>query len=208
MTKKLNETFDIASNLSNLSEEEIEIYRLVEGIGIPSQNRLNIDSITEHQKEIATAKLEQRVYRAMQRAYARLESKHNDISYKKISERLDISPSIISKRLSGHENMTIRSIAETFLALEADIDIVECPVSTYNADVTSHSNEKKLRQDEDFTLVWGVINQDRHHTNRAQLKQWANNDFMRVVENNKDIEDYKCHVKPKSRALESVRVKQ
>lgn len=112
-------------NQEALLQEEVLL--ALKNTGRPKQEVLDVEAISEFFKDVAAEQLEQRLHAVMVAAYDRLKAKKG-MTYKRLASRLGIDPSVITRRFNGQENMTIRTIAEMFLALESEVDVSERPV--------------------------------------------------------------------------------
>ena len=67
----------------------------------------------------AVKRVMRRVHDALLKAYA-LRATTTNLDQAKLAEKLGIDKAIVSRRLSGASNMTERTLAETFWALDQD----------------------------------------------------------------------------------------
>jgi hypothetical protein len=105
-----------------LSQDEKDLLALVDTPIDFELERLDVDHISQSQKLIARARLQQMVLEELQRAHGRLRERKPEITYGRIARRLRIDPALVSRRMSGCTNMTMDTAADMFLAME------ECPV--------------------------------------------------------------------------------
>ena len=69
---------------------------------------------------MAREDLKQRLYHELQRVFETRRD-NNEINYKKIAYRLGIHPSLITRRMKGHTNLTLDVLSDLFLAMDAQL---------------------------------------------------------------------------------------
>jgi len=79
------------------------------------------------EKEIAGAEHISRVGRLLVAAFVR-KFRTEGITKKALADRLGVDKSVISRMLSGHANLTLKSVGELVWALDHDIEVAVAPV--------------------------------------------------------------------------------
>jgi plasmid maintenance system antidote protein VapI len=86
------------------------------------------------EKEIAGAEHVSRVGRLLVAAFVR-KCRNEGITKKALADRLGVDKSVISRMLSGHANLTLKSVGELVWALDHDIEVAVAPVFDEQANV-------------------------------------------------------------------------
>ncbi len=114
----------------------------------PSNNLMNIDdpmslmmadlkfveevfdkeNISDAQIDVAEVRLRRALAEELVRAFGQ-EKVRSGLTYKKLADRLNKDPGLISRRFKGEENLTIRSIVAMFLAMGREIHAHSSPIN-------------------------------------------------------------------------------